>query len=62
MELWQHVWDKCLDNKLHQRKAKLIIIIINNDNEILIKREPLVYTRARRAVQRKKKEREKEKG
>ena len=34
----------------------------NNNDEILIKREPLVYTRARRAVQRKKKEREKEKG
>ena len=26
----------------------------NNDNEILIKREPLVYTRARRAVQKEK--------
>ena len=31
----------------------------NNDNEILIKREPLVFTRARRAVQKRKKERKK---
>ena len=29
----------------------------NNNNEILIKREPLVYTRAQRAVQRKKRKR-----
>ena len=29
----------------------------NNDNEILIKRTPLVYTRAQRAVQKKKKSR-----
>ena len=28
----------------------------NNNNEILIKREPLIYTRARRAVQKNKKD------
>ena len=32
----------------------------NNNNEILIKREPLVYTRARRAVQTKTKKQAKE--
>ena len=33
----------------------------NNDIKILIKREPLVYTRARRAVQRKTKNKKREK-
>ena len=30
------------------------VLVDNTNNEILIKREPLVYTRARRAVQKKK--------
>ena len=34
--------------------VSLMIINNNNSNEMLIKREPLVYTRARHAVQRKK--------
>ena len=34
--------------------------MINNHNEILIKREALVYTRARRAVPKKKEKKEKE--
>ena len=33
----------------------------NNNNEILIKREPLAYTRARRTVQKKEKEKRKAK-
>ena len=36
-----------------------LMIILNNNNEILIEREPLVYTRARRAVQKRKKEKTK---
>ena len=46
-------------NNKHKISALITELINNNsDNnyEILIKREPLVYNRARRAVQRKKKE------
>ena len=46
------------------RKEKCLLsmgLLINNDTEMLIKREPLVYTRARRAVQKRKEKRNKEK-
>ena len=40
-----------------------IEVVLNNNNyETLIKREPLVYTRARRAVQKKKKKKKKRNG
>ena len=32
----------------------IVMMMMINNNEILIKREPLVYTRARRAVQKEK--------
>ena len=39
--------------KTQPLKALCSIIINNNNNEIFIKREPLVYTTAQRAVQKK---------
>ena len=43
----------------HLDLYEFMILFYNNNNAILIKREPLVHTRARRAVQKKKEEEKK---
>ena len=49
------LWQSCFKTNLSD------FLDSNNDNEILLKHEPLVYTRPRRAVQRKERKKEEKK-